>query len=156
MNINGRVVSYEFGPQNDLDIRFSASFENQTGISYGRCGSRAKLVFQLLCHAVQQLQSTDEDNWCLDRIEEMDQWEYPTPEPGETLLYVVKNKEPILVTYHMTYSKFQIKVNGRLVFVAREGANCDYLIDYFDCNDDAWLETVFDCAKKHCKRFGRM
>ena len=156
MIINGRVVSYEFGPKDDLDLRFSTSFEKQTGISFGRCGSGAMLIFQLLCHAIQQLQCTEENDWCLEKTEEMNQWEYPTPGPGETLLFVVTHKEPILVTYHLTYSKYQIMVDGRLVFTAREGLNCDYLIDYFDYYNNEWLETVFDCAKNHCKRFGRM
>ena len=86
----------------------------------------------------------------------MTSWEYPTPGPGETLEYVVTHKDPILVTHHLTYAKYQIKADGRLVLTLREGSDCDYLIDFYDPRYDQWLEAVFSCAEEHCKRFGRM
>ena len=156
MIINGEIVSYEFGPLYDMDIRFTRSFESQAGTSYDRCGNGAQLIFQLLCHAVHQLQYIETNGWRLDKIEEMSEWEYPTPGPGETLEFVVTHKDPILVTRPLTYAKYQITVEGRLVLTLREGQDCDYLIDYYDPDNDYWLESVFDCAQDHCKRFGRM
>lgn len=156
MIINGMIVNYEFGPPYDMEIRFSRTYEAQTKTTYEKCDIGTQLLFQLLCHAVQQLQYITANGWCLKKTEEMNQWEYPTPGPGETLKYVVTHKKPILVTHCLTYAKYQIKVDGRLVLILREGADCDFLIDYYDPNNDQWLETVFDCAQEHCKRFGRM
>ena len=146
--ISGKNVSYEFGSRYDMDIRFSAAFQAQAGRPYDKCGNGAQLIFQLLCHAVQQLQSAEETNWTLEKIEEIGAWEYPNKQA------VLENK-PVHVIHPMTYAKYQIKVGGRLVLTLRESSDCDFLIDYFDPTDDGWLDQFFDFAYNHCQRFGR-
>ena len=149
MLIDGKIVSYQFGPQYDMDIRFSIAFQAQAGRSYDECGNLAQLVFQLLCHAVQQVQYAKEKNWKLEKIEETDRWEYPN------IQAFLENK-PVHVIYSMTYAKYQIKVDGRLVLALSESSDCDFLINYYDPTDDGWLDQFFDYAQKHCERFGRL
>lgn len=155
--ISGKIVSYEFGPQYDMDIRFSAAFQAQAGRSYDQCGNKAQLVFQLLCHAVRQLQSAYDANWCLEKITEMNTVDYEC-------VYDKKGKiisaTPIQVLSQIPYAKYHIKVDGRLVLTLRESSDCDYLIDYYapsaPVKNDEWLDSLCACAKKHCRRYGRM
>ena len=156
MIIDDMVVSYKFGPKYDMDIRFSSAFQMQAGLRYDQCRDYAKLIFQLLCHAVQQIQYVETKKWRIDKIEECESWEYPTPKQGETLKYVIEHREPILVNHPMTYAKYQIIVEGRLVLTLSEDTDCDFLIDYYDPTNDEWLDWIFDYAEKHCERFGRM
>lgn len=156
MVINGMLVSYKFGPEHDMDIRFSSSFKAQAGCSYEQCVDRAKLVFQLLCHAIHQIQYVERKRWRLDKIEEIESWEYPDPKPGESLEHVIQTREPVLVKHPLTLAKYQIKAEGRLVFGITEDYDCDYKIDYYDPTEDEWIDWVLDYAQKHCDRFGRI
>ena len=155
--IGGKIVSYEFDPQYDMDIRFSAAFKAQAGRSYDECGNRAQLVFQLLCHAVRQLQSANEANWRLEKTEEILSLDYEYVYDNEGN---IKAAIPVPVICQMTYTKYQIKVDGELVLTLRNSSDCDYLIDYYafsdPSKDDDWLESLCDCAKKHCNMYGRM
>lgn len=151
--ISGKIVDYNFGPQYDMDIRFSAAFQMHVGRSYNECHNASQLLFQLLCHAVQQLQSVEEKNWALEKTEEIGEWEYPDEQ-------AIKDDKPVYVIHSMTYAKYQIKVGGRVVLTLRKSSDCDFLIDYLDFydpreNEDGWYDMVFDCAYEHCQRFGR-
>lgn len=151
--ISDKIVSYKFGPQCDMDIRFSAAFQMQVGMPYEECHNASRLLFQLLCHAVQQLQSVEKKCWTLEKIEEIGSWEYPDKK-------AVLEHKPVHIIRPMTYAKYQIKVDGRVVLTLRESSTCDFVIDYFDFydpreTDGGWYDMVFDCAYEHCRRFGR-
>ena len=156
MVINGMRVSYKFGPEYDMDISFASSFQAQAGYSYEQCGDRAKLLFQLLCHAIHQIQYVAKKQWRLDKIEETESWEYPDPRPGESLEHVIQTREPVLIKHPLTLEKYQIKAEGRLVFGVTEDYACDYRINYYDLIDDEWIDWVLDYAQSHCERFGRI
>ncbi len=145
MIINGQRVSYKFGPMYDMDICFSDAFRMKAGgLTYEQSGSRGKLIFQLLCHAVHQLQNWKGRGWSLEKIEEVEDYEYDDASNG----YVLVKRE-------FTCARFQVKAEGRLVLTVREGVNHDYVVEYFDPVNDCWMDWMLDEAERHCMRFGR-
>ena len=151
MIINGKTVQYLFGPSQDLNIGFCVQYDLE-GISYESLPISLQLTLQIVCHAIHQINVGP-----LDDYEGKYRWRITRKDMITDIEYHVNSNriEAERVTRPLTYERYNLYIENRLVLSLEESSIYDFAIAYCDLYGNNWIEELCDYAIEHCRRFGR-